>query len=258
MAHVNMAGERIDYTWSHAGKGALTLVLVHGAGGSKLHWPALLRHKMAGADVIALDLPGHGRSGGRVRHSIADYSAFLLDFAAALALPPFVLVGHSMGGAIAQETALRAPERLSGLILVGTGASLPVNPSLLRGLQENYEGTVRKIAKWAHGRTTSPKMMEQYIQAMLAVPAQTVYDDFLACDQWSRVEEIDRIDLPTLVLCGSEDRMTPLPQSEYLAEKIPRARLVVIDRGGHMVALEQPERLVAEIAAFLHREEASR
>ncbi len=251
MAHVNIAGERIDYTWSHAKQGNLTLVLVHGAGGSKLHWPALLRHKMAGIDVIALDLPGHGRSEGQPRHSIAAYSAFLLDFAVALSLPPFVLVGHSMGGAIAQETALRAPAQLQGLILVGTGASLPVNPALLRGLQEDYVGIVHKIAKWAYSRSTDPKLLEQYVQAMLSVPAQTIYDDFLACDQWSREEEIGQINLPTLILCGNEDRMTPLLQSEYLAAHIPGAKLSVIAGGGHMVALERPERLVAAINNFL-------
>ncbi len=252
MAYVDINGERIAYTRKAAAKNEerLTLLLVHGAGGSQLHWPTQLRYD-TNLDVIAVDLPGHGRSSGQGRQSIAAYTNFIISFAGAIGLAPFILAGHSMGGAIAQETALRAPERLRGLILVDTGASLPVNPALLQGLQEDYETTIRRVARWSYRRDIAPEELETYIQGMLNVPAQTVYDDFAACDRWSRLEDVARIRLPTLVLCGQEDRMTPVKYSQYLATQIPAAWLKIIPGGGHMVALEQPQKVVSAVLDFV-------
>ena len=115
------------------------LVLVHGAGGNLMHWPGALR-RLPGHTVYALDLPGHGKSGGAGRAEIGAYADVVRGFAEALGLVPFVLAGHSMGGAIALEFALRYPARLAGLILVGTGAKLRVAPEILTGILDDLRG----------------------------------------------------------------------------------------------------------------------
>ena len=117
-----------------------------------MHWPGELR-RLPDHEVYALDLPGHGRSGGPGRTDIGAYAEVVREFADALKLPAFVLGGHSMGGAIALEFALRYGSRLAGLILVGTGARLRVAPEILArhrgGFREHNRAVGRLGARHA-------------------------------------------------------------------------------------------------------------
>src|SRR5512140_3865565 len=101
------------------------VILIHGAGGHHLYWPAQVR-RLHGERVFALDLPGHGKSAGVGHHSVQDYSAEVLAFMDAMKFSRAVLVGHSMGGAVALQAALDAPERMLGLGLLGSAARLRV------------------------------------------------------------------------------------------------------------------------------------
>ena len=103
-----------------------TVVCIHGAGGSHLHWGYQLRELATTAQIIAVDLPGHGRSDQPGRSSIHDYSQAIIAFMDAIGCEQAILVGHSMGGAISMWTAFEAPERVSGLGLIGTGGRLRV------------------------------------------------------------------------------------------------------------------------------------
>ena len=137
------------------------LVLIHGAGGTHMHWPGELR-RLPTTTVYALDLPGHGQSGGAGCTTITEYAQAVAAWADALGLPRFILAGHSMGGAIAQMVALRQPQRLAGLILVGTGARLAVSPAILDGLGRDYAATARLIAEWAYRRQGDPATLDAY------------------------------------------------------------------------------------------------
>lgn len=250
MPYVHVQGEEIYYT-AHQGKTeAPPLVLIHGAGGTHLHWPPQLRRGTM-YTVYALDLPGHGRSRGRGRTRIEEYRDVILRWADALNLDKFVPCGHSMGGAIAQEIALTSPERLAGLILIGTGARLRVHPRILDGLQENPEETVRTIAEWAYGEHPEPEMLQLYVRRMLEIPSSVTYGDFAACNVWDRMKDIERIAVPTLIIGGSADRLTPPKYLQYLAEHIPQARLIIVPHAGHMVMLEEPDIVTREITTFL-------
>lgn len=243
-------GERLFYAL-HRGEGARTaVVLVHGAGGSHVHWPAALR-RLPGATVYALDLPGHGRSEGEGRRSIGAYRDVVRAFLEAAGLERAVLVGHSMGGAIALEVALRYPQRLAGLVLVGSGARLRVAPALLQALREDYPRAVETLVQWLFAESASEQARRAARRQLLEANPQVVYGDFLACDAFDVMGELPRVETPTLVLCGTEDRMTPLKYSEYLAAHIPGARLEAIPGGGHMVMLEQSEPVAQAVAAFL-------
>lgn len=228
------------------------LVLVHGAGGNLMHWPGELR-RLPGRTVYGVDLPGHGKSGGAGRSEIGAYTEDLHAWTAALHLSAFVLAGHSMGGAIAQEFALRYPARLAGLILVGTGARLRVAPQVLEGVLQDYTATARLIAERTHGPGADPNLLRLYVRRLQEVSPAVLHGDFIACDQFDRRADVARIDCPTLIICGDADVMTPVKYSRYLQEQIARSELLVLPGAGHMVMLERPVEVVAACAAFQQR-----
>ena len=247
---INVNGETIHYQLHKGDEGRPALVLVHGAGGNYMHWPAGLR-RLVGNRVIALDLPGHGDSSGAGRQTVADYAAVVCHVTKALNLGRIVLAGHSMGGAIAQEFALTYPERLAGLVLVGTGARLRVAPQILDGLMADFEGTTAMVTAWAHGPDTPSKMLQEYTRRLRHVPVSVIRGDYLACDAFDRRPDVSRISAPTLIICGTADRMTPLKYSEWLREQIPDAELVRIPDAGHMVMLEAQSQVVEAVTEFL-------
>jgi len=226
------------------------VVLIHGAGGNRLVWPAALR-RLPGATVYALDLPGHGRSGGAGRERIGDYAADLVGFLDGVGEERAVLIGHSMGGAIAQTVALTAPERVSGLVLLSTGARLKVSPSILEGLQRDFRAVVRLTAEWAWGPGADPALVAEGQRAMEETGPQVLLGDFLACDRFDVRERVGEIRAPTLVATGSEDRMTPPRFGRWLADNIPGARFLLVEGAGHFLMLERPREVAAAVEAFL-------
>ncbi len=231
-----------------------TLLLVHGAGGSHLSWPPALR-RLPFADVVAPDLAGHGRSSGTGRDTIAAYAEDMLMLLDALALPRVVIVGHSMGGAIAQALALRAPERVAGLVLLGTGSRLPVAPQLLPALLETTEATIAQLMDWAWGAQTPDEMKQQGAQLMLEVGPQVLHDDFAACAVFDVRADVAQIAAPTLVVGASDDRMVPPKFSRTLAESVPNAELHMLEGAGHMFPLERPQELSETLIDWLERQQ---
>jgi pimeloyl-ACP methyl ester carboxylesterase len=228
------------------------LVLIHGAGGDHLHWPPELR-RISGASVLALDLPGHGRSEGPGRRRIADYAADIVGFLEALGLTRVVLGGHSMGGAIAQVMALDHPERVAGLVLIGTGAKLRVAPALLDVILTDFESVLALMADWTFGPAAPAELKELGTKAMGETEPAVLHGDFTACDLFDIRDRLAEIRVPTLVIGGTDDKMTPLRFSRYLAEGIPGAQLEILEGAGHMMALEQPAAMASAVTEFMNR-----
>jgi pimeloyl-ACP methyl ester carboxylesterase len=226
------------------------LLLVHGAGGNHLYWPPQLRH-LSACDVFAFDLPGHGRSEGQGRARIEDYRETIFAAVETLRLRPFVFCGHSMGGAVGLDFALTYPERLVGLILVSAGARLRVAREILDGILNDFTGTLRLIADWAYGSAPSERMRQLYIERMRETLPQVILDDFRACDAFDVMGRVDQIQLPTLLICGGNDRLTPPKFSHYLRDHLPNAQLVEFPQAGHMVMLEHPDEVTMAINEFV-------
>ena len=250
MPYTNVAGENIFYV-HHQGdpKGQRALVFVHGAGGSHLHWPPQLR-RLAGANTYGLDLPGHGQSEGQGRTSISAYADFVAAFLEILGLEKVTLVGHSMGGATALDFALRYPEKLAGLVLVGSGARLRVAPTILNGIHQDFEAVVRLICDYAFSLDAPEQLKREGRRQMGQTHPDVLYGDFAACDAFDVMDRLGEIRCPTLAICGTADRLTPPKYSTYLRDNIPAAQLVLIEGAGHMVMLEQPEAVSRAIADF--------
>lgn len=227
------------------------LVFLHGAGGTHLHWPPQVR-RMNGQRIFALDLPGHGKSGGVGSQSVIGYAQAVIDFLDAARLNAAVFVGHSMGGAISLTLALEFPQRVLGLGIVGSGARLRVHPQILEGTADpaRFHETVKLINEWAYGPAADARTKELAAERMAQTRPAVLHGDFFACNEFDVMQRLGEINVPTLILCGTEDRLTPLKYSEYLRDHIRGARLLTFPGAGHMVMLEQPQEVAQALAAF--------
>jgi pimeloyl-ACP methyl ester carboxylesterase len=237
-------------TWLEAGSGS-PLVLVHGAGGSADLWHPQLDGLGDVARVVAPDLPGHGPQGGRGAQSIAAYGEWLAAFLETLGGDRIVLAGHSMGGAIAQTLALTRPERLAGLILVGTGARLRVLVRLLDLLREHPVEGQSLIQGLSYAAGTPPGRVAIADRVLREAAPLVTLGDYLACDRFDVRERLGEIRTPTLVMTGAEDRLAPVTYGRFLAAAIPGARSVEIPAAGHFPQLEQPAAVNGAIREFL-------
>lgn len=226
------------------------LLLVHGAGGSHLDWPAELR-QLAGTRIIAVDLPGHGRSTGRGYASVQTYAETVVALLDALHIQRAVIAGHSMGGAVAQQIGLDHPERAAGLILMGTGSKLPIDPTLPQRIMDEPEKTVDWLIEWSWGVNAPVEMKQLGRKRLLETAPPVLRGDYLACQAFDVRQHLEEITAPTLVLTSDQDQMVKLKFSQTLAERILHATLVVIEGCGHMFPLEAAQTVSETISKWL-------
>lgn len=253
MPFIGVNGAAIHYA-SEAPQGTdggPAVLFVHGGGGTQEHWRFQVRQVGSRWMALAVDLPGHGDSQGEGYRTIAEYRDFVRDLLDALGISRAVLVGHSMGGGIAQSFALAYPDRLAGLVLVGTGARLRVHPDIFATIQWDMAEAGRLISQWAYSQSALPATVAQAAEAFARNPATVLEGDFRACDAFDLMHEIAAIRVPTLVLCGEEDRLTPVKYARFLQERIPGATLTIIPSAGHLVMLEKPVEVNRALTAFL-------
>jgi len=227
----------------------MKLVFVHGAGNSSLSFYYQLRHFR---NSKAIDLPGHPN--GKPCTSIDGYVEWVRGFNTARRYKDIVLCGHSMGGAIALRYALLYPNEIKGLVLMGTGAKLRVNASFLKQCQEPGVDN----ADWLKHQKSSYKGVESDIYRVLVQRAEEIgpqveLNDLLSCDRFDMMQDVENIHLPTEIICGSADDMTPVKYSNYLTEKIPDAHQDIILEADHFVQLKQYQQVNAKIEEFLQR-----
>ncbi len=229
------------------------LVLIHGAGGSQLHWPPEIR-RLRGYCVYALDLPGHGKSSSiDGQQSIEEYAGYLVQWLESLHMRRAVLVGHSMGSAIALELALHHSEYVVGLGLLSAGARLRVLPELLNYVadQTTFLKATDLLVSYSFSANAPSHLVELASRRLVETRQSVLYGDLVACNRFDVMDQLRKVKQPTVVLCGYEDQLTPLRYSQFLASNIPEARLEVIPGAGHMVMLEQPLRVADSLHMFL-------
>jgi len=236
-----------------------TLVMIHGAGGSSQLWQNQTRVSKApsgrltrSVNALALDLPGHGESLGEAQSDIDAYAGWLENvLRSVFEGPPPFLMGHSMGGAVVQKVALSVPELIKGIILVGTGPRLKVAPMFLEGLQKNFDTIIDAIMGVAYASGVDSRLIQEGVRLMKAAGGDVVYGDFYACDRFDVRDQIEKIDLPCLILCGSEDKLTPPSLARKLHESIRGSKMEVIPEAGHMVMVEQYQVVNDRVLEFI-------
>jgi len=257
-------------TVDEAGRGGRPLLLVHGFTGSKEDFSDhVVPLAAAGWHVVAPDLRGHGQSdkpGGEGDYTLDLFAADVLALADRLGWVRFSLVGHSMGGMVAQVVALGAPERLEALVLMDTGhGPVQVDPELARGAAQlvrsggigaladvlGAAGSPHETPAAARIRRLRPDLVAEWDRrlrstsgAMYAAMALTM----LAQDD--RLERLRHLSVPTMVLVGEQDGPF-LADSRRMAEAIPGARLEVVPDAGHSPQRENAAAWRTAIVSFL-------
>ncbi|MET4576763.1 alpha/beta fold hydrolase [Ottowia thiooxydans] len=239
------------------GKGP-PLVFCHGFTTTGLFWREQVEPFARTHQVVVINLPGHGPS---ARPEGREYTieAFAKDLSLVfdqLKLDDAVLVGLSMGGTVSQRFTLANEGRLKGLVLVGAtphglGPDVQVANVLAAIDEYGVEEASQRVIERSFGPLTSKDLIEFAKREVIQTPEFVAKRAITSLNESDTRNELQKIQLPTLVVCGKEDRITPADQSRALAQGIPGAQLVLIDDAGHFPMLEAPEIFNRELRQFL-------
>jgi pimeloyl-ACP methyl ester carboxylesterase len=250
MPELNVEGTPIHFL-EKRGAGNLPVLFIHGSGGNAFGWEKVMGG-LEGFHTCAVDLPGHGGSKGEGKQSIHEYTEFIRDFCNARGWGDVVLGGHSLGGGIVLDFAVRFPARLRAALLIGTGARLRVLPAALDLLKKMAEGEIpTKFQPWAFSEKAAPEVLAEGEKEWAKTSPKVRYYDMLACDQFDIMGELGKVKCPVLIACGREDRLTPIKYSEFLKDRIPGSKLEIIEGAAHMPMLENPKALSSALREFL-------
>jgi pimeloyl-ACP methyl ester carboxylesterase len=229
-----------------------SLVLIHGCGGDHLSWPPEIR-RLPETRVYSLDLPGHGKSEGPGCQSVFEYAEHVIGFMNEAGLSRAVHVGYGMGGAIALTLTIAHPDRVAGIVLISSGPSLPIAVSLLENAANPATVTlaIQNLLELMRIPQDAKQLKDKTLKQLSSIRPTLFHGDLRACDQFDVTTRLDAIQTPVLVLCGTNDLLTPRRYSEILVGKIRGAAMQTIDGAGHLVMLEQPRRVSALLSVFL-------
>ena len=240
-----------------------TAILIHGAGCDHSVWGAQSRYLAHhGASVLAIDLPGHGRSGGVAIGSIGGLADFLIRLIGETGAARPVLIGHSMGAFAALEAASRLGSDLAGLGLCGVAAQMPVHPALLDAAEKNEITAAELIASWGHGsrahRGGNPAhgiwMLRQTVILIDRAAPGVLHGDLAACNAYSGASDMAaKVVCPTHFLLGHGDKMTPVKNAAPLIEAMAGATRTVLRDAGHMMMIEDPHASRGALMSLVRR-----
>lgn len=230
------------------------VILIHGLGSSHLVWPAVLR-RMQGQTVYALDLPGHGKSGGTGLQSVSACARSVRKFMDAAGIFSAILVGHSLGAAIALEAARHDPDRVSGLGLLSAGSLFHCSKQSLESIKN--PAMLTDALAWLTANlfasSADKKLQSRVVDALRQARPAVLAADLRACSRYEFTPLPEKCSMPVLAIHGSEDRIVLRQDAQHLAHSIPGAKLVNIPSAGHMVMLEAPERVGNLITRFVRQ-----
>jgi pimeloyl-ACP methyl ester carboxylesterase len=242
-----------------------SVVLIHGALHDHSVWGLqsryLANHQY---NVLAIDLPGHCKSGGNAPESVEEAAQCIVGLLDALEIQQAALVGHSMGSLIALEVAAQHPARISHLAMVGTAYPMRVSPALLDAAQNAQSKGIDMVntfslsmmapppslmgpGTWLHG--TNKALMHRVLGSNRQ--ANVFYRSFKACDSYARGDEaMAQVQCPTLFLLGASDQMTPPHGAKSLLAHARHGRVVTL-KAGHSLLQEAPDQALDALRDFL-------
>ena len=242
-----------------------TVVFIHGVLNDHSVWILQSRYLANhGWNVLAIDLPGHGKSGGKPPESVEEAADAVLALLKAVGVDQAALVGHSFGSLIALEAAARAPAQVSHLAMVGTAYPMKVSPALLDSAVNAPEKAIAMVNTFSHSTLCPPPSAlgpgtwlyggsRALMRRMLASNAETnvFYTGFKACNDYASGEQaMAAVHCPTLFLVGRHDQMTPPKAAKALAAHARLAKIVEVN-AGHALMTEAPDEVLFALRDFL-------
>jgi poly(3-hydroxyalkanoate) depolymerase len=239
------------------------LLLTTGIGASIDMWEPFAR-LITGRELIAFDAPGTGLSErSRFPLGMSGLATVVSDLMDGIGLERADVLGYSFGGALAQEFAYRAPDRVRRLILCATAQGLvavppkPIPALLLATPARYYHPVLFRLImpRIAGGRTKhDSNQLDRQAAARLGRPPPMVGYAYqlLAILPWTSIRWLQNIHQPTLILAGDDDPIVPLSNPRFMARRMPAAELYVVEGGGHLFLLDQPETVIDKIDSFLN------
>jgi len=240
-----------------------TIVFIHGAQNDHSVWGLQSRwFAHHGYGVLAVDLPGHGRSSGPALCSVEEMADWLLALLEAAGVRKPILAGHSMGSLVALEASLRAPNKIRALAMLGTTYPMKVSDALLATARDDEGTAIDMVNIWSHSsiahKPSAPAPgfsvmggARRLMQRMSALnPDHLFHTDFSACNAYANGEAAARaVRCPTLFIFGSKDMMTPARSTKLLTSTIAHGKVVQVD-AGHSLMSEQPDAVLDALDAF--------
>ena len=250
----------------------LTLVFIHGVLNDHSVWILQTRYfAHHGFNVLAVDLPGHGKSEGNCPKSVEAAAGFILALLDAMGVQKAALIGHSWGSLIALHAASLAPDRVSQLALVGTAFPMKVSPALLDAALNSPMKAIEMVNTFSHSTLSPPPSAlgpgtwlyggsRALMRRVLASNAKenVFHIGFKACDSYERAFEalnrlvagIESAQSAILFIVGVADQMTTPKAAQALIEKAPDAKVASVT-GGHQMMTESPEEVLSALKDFL-------
>lgn len=238
-----------------------SIVFIHGSANDHSVWTMQARYfAHHGWNALAVDLPGHGKSFGAAKTSIASIADWLVNLLDNGNIQSAVVVGHSMGALVALEAAARYPARVSCLALIGAGALMPVSEALLTAANDSPEDAFDMLNIWGHapqlrwGKNPTPgtALIVAYKRLLMQSAPGVLANDLAACNAFQMTEAtLATIHIPTLIIAGTHDLLTPLKGAKVLAANLGNATLLTLDGVGHAMMQEAPGQVVDALKKFV-------
>ena len=227
----------------------MSIIFIHGSGACADIWRYQIDYF---PDSHAINLPGH--PDGQALGSVDECVDWLRQYLDGRRCKDVVLAGHSFGGAIALMYALKYPQGLKGIIIIGSGARLKVHPMYLTPCEEAVEGDPRKWHEMIEEmcRRTPADYKRDVMEKQKSIGPAVMLNDFLCCNQFDVMDRVHEIKLPILIICGESDVWTPVKFSHYLGARIANSSVVIVPRAGHFVIAEKPEVVNKAIEDFVN------
>lgn len=254
MPEIEIDGQNIYYHQPRGFEtGKPTLLLIHGACQNRLTWEYqfsfLSSYKRFNS--IAVDLPGHGLSGGDGYDSVEQYSDFILRFSEELKISELILTGHSMGGRISQKFIINHPSRVTGCLLAGTGPRIRITRAVMDAVNNDFDYFCRLAAKNSFSVNADDKLRNDFYTRLMNSNRAACLNDMRACNEFDVADEIDKISVPCVIVAGSDDVLAPVRYSRELFRHIKDSKLEIIDKAGHFMMMESSGEFNSILRKFL-------
>lgn len=226
----------------------MRLIFIHGSG----TYGGIWRYQ---TDYLpnseAINFPGHLQ--GQTLNSVEEYADWLRECIKGKGYKDVVLAGHSLGGAITLMYALKYPQELKGIIIISSGARLRVHSRYLTPLEEAIRGNLQEWYQVLEGmhRLIPEDYKREVIEQQKAIGPTVMLNDYLCCDKFDLMDQVQEIKLLALIICGELDLLTPVKYANYLGSKLTNSQVVIISQATHLVFAEKPEAVNKAIEDFV-------